>query len=149
MKRSPFVYLLPVLGVFVLLGAVLYFIHPMAPLFLVASLLIQAPLVWVLSRASLGSSYRERAAARRQQYEKDGNAEAWVAGEEKEAASIGYKYWSKAGKSMCELNRADGLVHLGRKGDAGQALAQVAPQKLAAQDRVRYEELSQKLEQME
>ena len=132
-----------VIGVVALTAACigLYFVHPYAPLVLLLSLLIQAPLVWVITHGRLNRGYQERAEQRRKDYEMDGDAEKWLRGEEAEANSVGYRYWSPNSRMKSVLNRAEPLLALGRGREAAQLLAEVEPARLDGPSVARYEEL--------
>lgn len=148
MKKKVLLYLVPFFLIFLALGIVLFFFSPYAPLLLVLSLAIQLPVIYFIARSSTGSSYRERADARREQYERDRDAQAWLKQEEKEAASIGYRYWSKAGKSLNQLNQAFLLAQLGRMEEAKSRIDNIQPAKLAKADREQYEKLLQEMEEL-
>lgn len=127
------------IGAVVLLaaGVALYFVHPLAPVLLLFSVVVQGMVAFGVMRAGFNGSYRQRAEERRRQFLKNGDAEKWLAGEEAEAAAAGYRYWSPAGKSLSALNRAEILLLLGRAEDAAGALAQALPDKLEKPDKKR------------
>ncbi len=139
MKKHPILkYLLPIAIVLVVIGVLLYLLHPLAPLLLVLSVLIQAPLVWHYFRVSYAKGFQQREQERKQQYEEDGNAAAWLALEEADAASVGYKYWARAYRDENALNRACLLVKLGRGQEAQALLDGLEPAKLTRTNRNRY-----------
>jgi hypothetical protein len=112
------------------LAAGLFFITPWAPLFVLLSLGVQAPVVLLITATSLNGGYRDRAFERRGQYEKDGDADAWLAAEAREALSVGYRYFSSGTKSHSALNRAQALAALGRYDEGAALLAEVDEKKL-------------------
>lgn len=141
-KKSPLLYLLPFAAFFVLLGVLLYFLAaPWAPLLLLGSLAIQAPIVAGLTRINLASAYRDRAFERMRKYAADGDAGAWLAAEEREAAGAGYRYWSKAARALSVLNRAQPLAALGRENEAAELLAGLDEKKLNPQEKARFDEV--------
>ena len=84
-------YLLLIVGIFVVLGIILYWFHPYAPFFLVASILIQAPIIYFILKSSYCNSYEERIHKRREKYEEEGEWEEWLEREEREAGSVGFR----------------------------------------------------------
>lgn len=143
-RRKILFWLIPIL-VLLALGVGLYFVHPLAPLALLLSLLIQLPIIFLLAKSSLNSSYRDRAYQRRQLYLKDGDAEALWEGERKEAASVGYRYWSRGTKTLCQLNQAEALVALDRHDEAAEHLALAEEEKLDSHSRERFDAVVQAL----
>ncbi len=139
MKNRPLRVLFIAAGLFAALAAALYFVHPMAPLLLLASLVVQLPIIAGLTRAGLASGYRERAAARRRRYDEDGDAGAWLAGEEAEAAAPGYRFWSSAARAQCALSRAEAMAALGRGNEAAALLAELPEDRLPETERARFE----------
>lgn len=137
MKKRKWLILLIV--VLVLLAACfgLWFVHPFAPLVLLASLLIQLPIVFGIITVTFGSAYRDRAWERRQQYLKDGDAEAWLQGEETEAKAVQQRYWSRGGKTLASLNRAEAMFAAGQGERAAALLAAADPKFLSGDDRKR------------
>ncbi len=128
---------LGVLCLAVLCG-VFYWLHPLAPLLLVGSLLIQAPIALGMARRGGGKSYAQRAAARRVQWLQNQDAAAWLAAEEKEAAGRGFLVWSRGARALNHLARAEALCALGRKYDAAELLAALEPDALPPALRLRY-----------
>lgn len=149
MKRSPYRFIIAFGILFVVLAVILYFVNPLAPLLLVLSLVVQVPLIVIITRTSMAGSYADRAHARRQAFEKDGNAAAWLAGEENEAHSIAFRYLSKTGKMRNALNRAQPLCLLGRTEEAARLLEEVNPARLVRQEVERYEAIQQCIQQAE
>lgn len=145
MKNKLWPYLVGLGVIFVGLAVGLFFVTPYAPLFVLASLVIQAPIIYFIARTTLATSYYDRAAKRRTQYEEDGDAEVWLAAEEKEVSGGAYKGFSRYGKSLNALNRAQALHALGRKDEAKNCLAQVNEKVLNHVTLPVYEELSDKL----
>lgn len=141
MKKKPPLYLVVIGLVFVGLCIVLYFIHPLAPLLLLASVLIQGPIVYAITLAKMNGSYQERAYQRQTQYEKDKDAAAWLKQEQQEAASVGFKYWSSRSRCLNALNQAQPLTALGRLEEARVYMDQVEPGKLDKSDRDRFSAL--------
>lgn len=139
-------YVLVIVGFYAVLGVVLYFLHPLGPLFLLLSLLIQAPLVFVISRVNYNSAYLERAAQRREEYAQTGDARVWLEGEEKEARSIGFKYWSSKGRALNTLNRAAALAALGENQQCAALLVSIETAKLSKQAALEYQRLQQQLQ---
>ena len=134
-------YWLPALLVFAALGFVLYRLHPYAPLLLLASLLIQAPIVYLLTRNAYNSGYDQRSRARQEQFDQDGDAEAWLAGEEQESKSLTYRFLSSAAKAKNSLVRADLLLRLGRRAEAEELLVSLAAESLNKVNKERYDAL--------
>lgn len=145
MKKSPYSYFIIIGAVLFVLAVVLYIINPWAPLFLLASLVIQIPIIYGITKASMNFSYQDRAHDRRVAFEATGDAEAWLAGEQKEAGSVGQKFWSSRSKELNLLNQAAPLCALGRKNEAAELLAWVNEEKLEATARKRYDELVEEL----
>lgn len=121
------------------LAVLLYFFHPLAPVFLLLSVAIQLPLIYVIVRVSFSSGYADRVYERKQRFEKDGDAAAWLAEEEREARGVGFRYWSAKSRNKNALLRAGLLQKLGREADAKQALAEVLPAKLRGEDKAEYD----------
>lgn len=119
----------------------LWFIHPYAPLALLLSLAIQLPLIYGILHVTVGSAYKDRAWERRQQYLKDGDAEEWLRGEETEARSVQYRYWSRGGRTLAALNRAEAAWAAGQKEKAAAALAAADPKYLSRDDEARSRKL--------
>lgn len=147
MKNRPYLkYLLIFAGAVVALGIVLYFVTPWAPLALAASLVIQLPIIVILTRTNLTAGYRDRAFARRARFAEDGDAAAWLAEEQREAVSQGYRFWSRAGRAQSALNRADALAELGRGNEAAALLAEIEEKTLPAADRQRYQTIVERIQ---
>ncbi len=139
MKKFPYRFLLPLGIVFVVLAVVLYFFHPLAPLFLLASLLIQIPIVLVVSRVNMNKGYEDRSFERRLQYQQDGDAAAFFAAEEREAGGAGFAYWSPRAKALSRLCRAELLCELRRGSEAAELLAAIDEKKLDKAGRQRFD----------
>lgn len=141
MKNRPWLVFVPI-GVIVLALAVFsFFIKWWAPLLILAALVVQAAVVFAIVRSKTDGAYSDRAYERRQQYEKDGDAEAWLDGEAREVRAVGYRYWSSGAKAQSALNRAAALVALGRTGEAAALLGQLEPKRLDRDARARLEGL--------
>lgn len=134
---------------FVVLGVVLYFIHPFAPVLLAASILIQLPLVWILTSSSYNSAYRERSEQNRQKYMKSRDAGHWLEQEDKEASSFGYRFLNQAAKQQNAIIRAELLLQLGRRDEAQTLINSIGNAKINPKLASRYEELHSMLEQTE
>lgn len=132
--------------VLLLLSVLLYLLHPLAPLFLLASVLVQLPLIWIVSRMTFTKSYQQRWEDRQKAFLKDQNAEEWLQQEEKEAKSTGFQYWSGKGKSKNYLTQADLLLQLKRTADAKEILQLVNTAKLTKQDRNLFLQIESQLE---
>lgn len=142
-KRGPLFYLLPILGIFVVLCVILYFFHPLAPLLLLASIIIQAPIIFFISKVSIDSGYRDRLYERKQQYKIDGDTEAFLDKEEKEAQSVFFKILNKSSRRQNLLTRAE-LLHTLSRGEEGRTLlAEIDPGKLSPLDLDRYNAVNQ------
>ncbi len=139
-------YLVPTGITLLLLAVVLFFINPWAPLLLLASLLIQAPLIWLLVVSSYSNSYKDRTRERITAFEKDKDAQKWLAEEEKELKSIGRRYWSKGGENLSLLNRAQVYAALGNWEQAEALLAGVEEKRLSSMDLPRYKKLLEEKE---
>lgn len=147
MKNRPYLkYLLIAAGVAVALAVGLSFITPWAPLVLAASLIIQLPIVVILTRTNLTAGYRDRAFARRARFAEDGDAVAWLAEEQREAAGQGTRFWSRAARAQSALNRADALAELGRNSEAAGLLAEIEEKTLPAADRRRYQDIVERIQ---
>ncbi|MDL2254068.1 hypothetical protein LJC49_08400 [Ruminococcaceae bacterium OttesenSCG-928-I18] len=131
-------YLLPIAGFFVLLGVVFYFINPYAPLLLLGSLIIQAPIIYYISWYSYNTAYSERQAKRKQKFEQDRDAESWFQEEKREAGSLGFKLLSAKAKSQSALLRAWLAVELSLYEEAEDFLTDVNIEKLDDEDNNRY-----------
>lgn len=145
MKHSPWFFLVPVGIVAAVLAVVLYFFHPLAPLVLLASLLVQAPIIAIVSRVNMTRGYEDRAYERLVQYKKDGDAAAFLAAEEREAGGAGFAYWSPRAKNLSRLNRAGLLADLGRPADAALLLADVDTKTLDKTNRQRFDEITARM----
>lgn len=141
-----FKFLLFFCPVLVLLAVVLFFVHPLAPLVLLLSVLIQLPIVYIISQVNMNKGYEDRAFARKTQHEKDKDAAAWLQEEEKEAAGAGFKYWSKRAKSLSALNRAQLLLEMEMPRQAAALLAQVQENKIDKINRQRFLQMVEKLQ---
>ena len=139
--RGPLWYLLPFAIGFFALGVGLFFVNPLAPLLLLASLAIQLPIVVSITRVNLGAGYRDRAFERRRSCREGGDAAEWLAAEEREAAGLGYKYWSRATRDLSLLNRAEPLALLGRGHEAAELLAELEEKRLDGYNRGRFDEI--------
>lgn len=140
-KKRPVVRAIVALAIFLLVEGLLYLVHPLVPVLLLGSLLIQAPIIWGFFRRNFNMGYRQRAAQRRERYKECGDAEAWLAGEERETRMPGYRYWSRGGKALVALNCAEALLALGRRDDAGARLAEVDRPRLEPDDQQRFDEM--------
>lgn len=145
MKKSPWSYLVPVVVVFAVLAVVLFFINPLGPLLLLASLVVQLPIIYIISRTAFSSGYADRSYNRRQQFLEDGNAAHWLEAEQKEERSVGFSFWSAASKTDNNLNQAEAMIALGLWRDAAGKLAAVDEKKLGKTRRQRYDELAESL----
>lgn len=143
MRKTLFKYLLPVAIVLIVLAVVLFFVNPWAPLFVLASVLIQIPIIWGMFKSSQDKSYDVREQERIVKYEIDGDATSWLEAEEKEASSVGYKYYSKASRDRNVLNRANMLVKLNRPDEAKVLLEGLDPQRLNKGNMKRYNDATQ------
>ncbi|MFV0353199.1 MAG: hypothetical protein ACK5JF_12970 [Oscillospiraceae bacterium] len=130
--------LVAVLFVLALVMGLLCIFNPFAPLIVVLSLLIQAPLIYGIGQVVFGKSYQKRTEERREKFLKDNNLDSFLLEEEKEAKGPGFAYWSLAGKYTNYLNRAELLLLAQRQEDAMQLLAQVDPRRLRQEDKERY-----------
>lgn len=138
MKREVLKYLLPLAAVLLALGVALFFFHPLAPLLLLLSILVQAGVLWLVLRNTQNTAYGARLDARRAQFDEDGDAETWLAQENAEASSLFRIFWSGYTRRQNTLARAD-LLHLtGREDEAQAVLAQVDGKALTATDRKHY-----------
>lgn len=144
-QRGPLFYLLIIAGIFVALAIVLFFFSPWAPLFLLASIAIQAPIIIIITRTNLTAGYRDRAFERRAQYQKDGDAQGWLDAEQRDASGVGFRFWSSAGRAQSLLNRADALSELERGDEAAALLAELDTQKLPKMDRERFDAIVAKI----
>lgn len=140
-RRTIWLYLLPIAGIFIVLSVVLYFFHPIAPLLLWASILIQAPIIYLISRVNFDSAYRDRLYERRQRYQKEestAEAETILEQEEREARSFGYHLLSRWSRQQNALFRAELMLALDRTDDAALLLDTLNAEKLKPADLERY-----------
>ncbi|MDL2294602.1 hypothetical protein LJC60_08250 [Ruminococcaceae bacterium OttesenSCG-928-D13] len=145
MKKGNVRALIIAAAVLLAFGVGLYFVNPWGPLLLLLTLAIQLPIIYAITKSTMNSSYRDRAFERRQQFAEDGDADAWLAGEEKEAASVGYKYWSPAARAQNVLARAEALAELDRSSDAANLLAELDEKKLPSHDRTRFDAVVERI----
>lgn len=141
MRQTPFFYLIPFLCVFTALAIGMAFLNPVALLLVLLSMVIQAPIIWIMAQGSYTGRYLERAEARREQFELDGDAAKWLAAEEEEANSKGYRYWSKSGRIHSMLNRARALRALERDAEARALLSEIDPAMLGTRELERYSDI--------
>lgn len=137
--------LLVALPVLLVLAAALYFVHPVAPLLLLFSLLVQLPIIAALVSSSFTGSYRQRAEERLRRYGADGDAAAWLAEEQAEAKGVGFAYWSSAGRALNTIARAEALCALGRRDEAAALLDAVEAARVDKRDAERYGALRRQL----
>lgn len=123
-KKRLWPYIAAIAGGLCLLSLVLLWFHPLAPLLLWASVLLQAPIIYLISRTNYDAAYRERQHQRREAYEKDGDAAAFLAQEEHEATSFGYRLLTAKSRSDNRLNCAELLLALNRPPAEAEALLQ-------------------------
>ncbi|NLW79668.1 MAG: hypothetical protein GXY32_09710 [Ruminococcaceae bacterium] len=140
-KKRPVLRTVVALVIFLAIEALLYLVHPLVPVLVLGSVLIQAPIIWGIFRRNFNMGYRQRAAQRRERYKESGDAEAWLAGEQRETRMPGYKYWSRGGKALVALNCADALLAMGRRDAAGAQLAEVDRPRLEPDDQQRFDEM--------
>ena len=145
MKRSPWFFLVPVGIVVAVLAVILYFVHPLAPLVLLASLLVQVPIIVIVTRVNMTHGYEDRAYERSVQYKKDGDAAACLAAEEREASSAGFEYWSPRAKNLSRLNRAGLLADLDRPAEAALLLADIDTKAIDKTNRQRFDEITARM----
>lgn len=138
MRKTLMKYLIPFVVILVALAVGLSFVTPWAPVFVLASVLIQVPIIWRMFSSSQDNGYDTREQERVVQFEIDGDAALWLEAEEREAASIGYRYYSKANRDRNRLNRANMLVKLNRAGEAKELLEEMDPKKLNRGNLLRY-----------
>ena len=144
MKKSPWFFLVPVGIVVAVIMVLLYFLHPLGPVVLLISLAIQVPIIWVVTRTSMTKGYEDRAYERRQQFQIDGDAQAFLEMEEQEAGGAGFTYWSRRAKSLSALNRAELLTELDRQDEAAVLLADVDTKAIDRENRRRFDEAVEK-----
>lgn len=135
-------YLLVITATLLLSGWLLYLIHPVGPLLLLGTLVIQAPLIWLFVRRAPGYGYPKRTAARRQQYRQDGDAEAWLAAEKEDYRTAKTGGWPPARWALLCLNCADAAKEAGQTRQAAEYLRQVDSAKLPPEAKPRYAELA-------
>ncbi len=138
-------YLLLTILAFLGLGLILYLVNPFAPLLLLGSLIIQLPIVYFIAKHSYGGAYAQRVQARKEQFEQDGDTAHWLAKEEQEVASFGYKLLSPKAKTKNALLRARLLSQLNRNEEAQRIWRLIDPELLEGEDRKEYESLSVKM----
>lgn len=126
-------------------AAALYQLHPLAPVMLGISLLVQAPLIVLIGQAALKGSYAQRAASRRAAFAASKDAKAWLEEETRESQSPGYRYWSPTGKALAALNRAEAAYAAGQTDLSLPLLAGVAVHKLPPQEQARYHKMLENL----
>lgn len=116
----------------------LYFVHPLAPLLLLASLLVQFPFIYLSLKAGFGKSYRQRAQKRYEEFLKTGDAAAWFLAEQREAAAKEVRHWSRAGRSLLAFNLARAAFAAGQTEEMLAALGRVEPAALPPEERRQY-----------
>lgn len=146
MIRPLFKYILPFIAVFVALAVLLFFIHPFAPLLLLLSIIIQAPLVWYYVRSAYAKSSKEHEETRRHQFEADGDAEGWLALEERDAASVAYRYWPRATRDHNVLKRVELLLVLKRPEEAQALMDTLEQRKLSVPNLTLYLDMEREIE---
>lgn len=137
-------YLLPILGIFLALGIGLYFVNPYAPLLLLASLILQAPVVYFIARFSYGGGYQDRLHARQVAYEEDGDAQGWLDKERKEAESFGYRLLSAKARAQNALLRAELQMKTDERDGVAELLDEIELGKLNPEDKKRYYDIKKK-----
>lgn len=120
-----------------------YRINPYAPLFVILSLLIQAPIIYGVARVVFGKSYRQRAKERRDKFLKDGDLALCLQQEENEASSAEFAHWSLGGRYANYINRAELLLLAERREEAWTLLFCINPSYLNTEDKERYYKLMQ------
>ncbi|MGD9559741.1 MAG: hypothetical protein AB7V55_03940 [Oscillospiraceae bacterium] len=140
MTASIWRWLLAAAGLLVLAG-LLWLLHPLAPVLLLGSLLIQLPLIWGVARRQFAVGYRRRAAQRRAAWRAGGPAAAFLQAEQQEADAPAFRHWSRGAKALSALCRAEALWALGRGHEAAALLAGLQREKLEADEQQRYDEL--------
>lgn len=146
MIRPNLKYLIPFFAILAALAVLLFFIHPFAPLLLVLSILIQAPLVWYYVRSAYAKNCKSKESERRQNYEIYGDAEGWLALEEKDAASVAYRYWPRAYRDKNVLRRAELLIKLDRAEQAQELLEGIEQRKLSVPNLTQYLDIQKTIE---
>lgn len=148
MKNKKKIYLGIFLAIFIAIEIALYFVHPFAPAIVFLSFLVQAPIIFLLFKAKTNGSYEERAAKRKEVFNEDHDAEKWLKKEEAETVSIGYKYWSKSGKSLSALNRAEISKLLKQNDQVVELLSQVQAEKLSDENQQRFLALEKEMQEI-
>ncbi len=133
-----FLFLLPLLLLFVALAVLLSFLSPWAPVLLLASLLLQAPIVYFIARFNYDSAYAERLYRRKLAFEKEPEASPFLEKEEQEASGFGYRLLSRKHKCENHLIRAELLQKLQRFPEAAALLSELDPSRLDSVQAERY-----------
>ncbi len=136
-------YLLPFFVFFVVLGVLLSFLSPWAPVLLLASLVLQVPIVYLIAKLGYDSAYAERLHQRTLLFEKEGNAELFLNKENAEAAGFGYRLLSRKNKTLNLLTRAELLSQLERDVEAEPLLAELEKATLGKEELVRFERIKE------
>ena len=139
-------YLLAVLGFLLVLAVLLYWVNPLAPLLLLLSIIIQAPLIYLIARYTYSGGYRDRVLARREKNKEDGDDAGWLEKEEQEAASFGYRLLPAKDKAENILLRAGLLLNLGRRDEAAQTLLELELPRLSSEHLSQYKTFKIKIE---
>ncbi len=134
MKRAYLKYLLPIAAVLLVLAVALFFINPVAPLFLLLAVAVQVPIVYGMTASVQNNAYEARNDLRQKQFDEEGDAAAWLAQEDAEAQSIQRMFWSKGTKRLNALSRAEMMHVLGREEEAKATLAGAGVSPTAATD---------------
>lgn len=146
MIRPLIKYIIPFIAVFVAIGILLFCFHPLAPLLLVLSVLIQAPLVWYYIRSAYAKSSKDKEKTRKCQFEQDGDAEAWLALEEQDAKSVTFRYWPRASRDGNVLNRVELLIRLEKIPEAQELVDTLEQKKLSVPNLTRCLDIMRQIE---
>ncbi len=131
-------YVLPLVVVFVFLAVLLWFVSPWAPVLLLASLLLQAPIVFLIAKYTYNSAYEERLHTRKLAFEKEQEVDTFLQKEEQEAASFGYRLLTKKNKTQNILTRAEFLIVLEEFAKAEELFCELDPSSLNKVENERY-----------
>ncbi len=133
-----FLAILPLLLILVGLAVLLSFVSPWAPVLLLASLLLQAPVIYLIAKFTYDSAYTERLYARKLAFEKDNDADIFLQKEKEETSSFGYRLLSRKNKMQNCLIQAEMLVKLCRFSEADALLCSINTSHLRHEDAARF-----------
>lgn len=146
MNRYLLKFILPFIAIFVAIAILLFILQPLAPLLLLLSVIIQAPLIYYYIHSAYKRTFQQNEATRRAQFEADGDAALWLAVEEREARSTTFRYWPRSSRDGNTLTRVELLLELGRGEEAQALLESLEQRKLSVPNLTKFFDLQRKIE---